>query len=60
MFKSLRQRAAQKRLAQLTADSKAANATWKANRDRQLSPSRKTHIAAVIGGFIRPRTKGAI
>ena len=60
MFKPLRQRAAQKRLAQLTADSKAANATWKANRDRQLSGDRKAHIAAVMSGFIRPRTKGAI
>jgi len=60
MLKALRQRAAQKRLAQLTSDSKAANATWKANRDRQLSGDRKAHIAAVMGGFIRPRSKGAI
>jgi hypothetical protein len=59
MLKSFRQRAAQKRLAQITEDSKAANATWKANRDRQLTGDRKAHIAAVMSGFIRPRSTGA-
>ncbi|MDF0543359.1 hypothetical protein PX699_13455 [Sphingobium sp. H39-3-25] len=55
MIRALRQRMARRRLARIRARTIAANIDFTINRQRQLSPDRKAHIAALVDGIVQER-----
>lgn len=56
-----RERAARRRLAEITAQTRASYETQRYVRQRSamLSPERKAHIDAVLNGYVRPRGERA-
>lgn len=49
---------AKRDLAQRVAREKAHNADYRARRDRALTPSRRSHIEALLAGYVRERSNG--
>ncbi|GLT03031.1 hypothetical protein GCM10007897_44700 [Sphingobium jiangsuense] len=51
MIRLIRQYIARRRLARLKKQTEAVNASWSINRNRQLSPARRAHIAVLVAGI---------